>query len=120
TGQHDYKPVQCADDGGDRDEGDRAGGVIDRWFVQPHGAPSCRIGALKHSLFAAFRGTRPMLLPVIDLMQGEVVHGIAGRREEYRPIVSILAESTKPLAVARAFREEFGFNELYLADLDAI
>jgi phosphoribosylformimino-5-aminoimidazole carboxamide ribotide isomerase len=60
------------------------------------------------------------ILPVIDLLHGEVVRGIAGRREEYRPIRSCLTDSTRPLEVAEAFRKTFGFTELYLADLDAI
>lgn len=60
------------------------------------------------------------ILPVLDLMQGQIVRGIAGRRAEYRPIVSQLAESADPLAVAQAFRSHFGFDEFYLADLDAI
>jgi phosphoribosylformimino-5-aminoimidazole carboxamide ribotide isomerase len=60
------------------------------------------------------------ILPVLDLMQGLVVRGVAGRREEYRPIVSRLVHSAEPLAVARAFRDQFGLGEIYLADLDAI
>lgn len=60
------------------------------------------------------------ILPVLDLMNGQIVRGIAGRREEYRPLVSRLVDSAEPLAVARAFRAHFGFTELYLADLDAI
>jgi phosphoribosylformimino-5-aminoimidazole carboxamide ribotide isomerase len=61
-----------------------------------------------------------MILPVLDLMQGQIVRGIAGRRDTYRPIVSRLTDSADPLAVARAFRSHFGFTEFYLADLDAI
>ncbi len=53
-------------------------------------------------------------------MQGLVVRGVAGRRQEYRPIVSALLSSAEPLAVARAFRTHFGLNGLYVADLDAI
>ena len=60
------------------------------------------------------------ILPVLDLMNGQIVRGIAGRRDQYRPIVSKLVDSADPLAVARAFRAHFGFTELYLADLDAI
>jgi phosphoribosylformimino-5-aminoimidazole carboxamide ribotide isomerase len=60
------------------------------------------------------------ILPVIDLMNGNVVHAMAGRRHEYRPIVTRLCEGSSPLALARAFREHFGLAELYLADLDAI
>lgn len=60
------------------------------------------------------------IVPVIDLLKGEVVRGIAGRRHEYRPIVSRLTATCAPVAVARAFREHFGFTEIYLADLDAL
>ena len=60
------------------------------------------------------------ILPVLDLMGGQIVRGIAGRRAEYRPIVSKLIDSAEPLAVARAIRDQFGFREFYLADLDAI
>lgn len=60
------------------------------------------------------------IIPVIDLMGGGVVRGIAGRRAEYRPIVSQLTDSTDPIDVARAFRDHLGLTDLYLADLDAI
>ena len=60
------------------------------------------------------------ILPVLDLKQGLVVHGVAGRRDEYQPIVSRLTNSARPLDVAKALREHFGFDQLYLADLDAI
>src|SRR6266550_3262883 len=60
------------------------------------------------------------ILPVIDLMRGQVVRGLAGRRETYQPIVSHLTTSTRPVDVARALRHHFGFSNLYLADLDAI
>src|SRR5262245_49628007 len=53
-------------------------------------------------------------------MGGVVVRGVAGRRGEYRPVVSRLTDSPEPLAVARAFRTHFGLVEIYLADLDAI
>jgi len=60
------------------------------------------------------------ILPVLDVMGGVVVRGIAGRRSEYRPIVSRLTASTDPGDVAEAFRQHFGFDQLYLADLDAL
>jgi phosphoribosylformimino-5-aminoimidazole carboxamide ribotide isomerase len=60
------------------------------------------------------------ILPVLDLMNGMVVRGVGGRRKEYRPIVSTLTSSAQPLDVARAFRDRFGLDELYIADLDAI
>src|SRR5262245_16458600 len=60
------------------------------------------------------------IIPVLDVLGGQVVRGIAGRRHEYRPIVSRLCASSAPLAIARAFRDHFGLEELYLADLDAL
>ena len=60
------------------------------------------------------------VIPVIDLLNGVVVRGVAGRRSEYRPIVSRIADDATPAAVARAFVEKFGFDTAYVADLDAI
>ena len=64
--------------------------------------------------------TKMPIMPVLDLMQGQIVRGVAGRREEYRPIISKLCDSAEPLAVAEAMRDHFGFSEFYLADLDGI
>ncbi len=60
------------------------------------------------------------IIPVLDLMGGQVVRGIAGRRETYEPFQSHLIESSSPDEVARAFRRSLGLNRLYVADLDAI
>jgi phosphoribosylformimino-5-aminoimidazole carboxamide ribotide isomerase len=61
-----------------------------------------------------------VILPVLDVLQGAVVRGVAGRRAQYRPVVSRLIASSEPRAVAEAFRSQFGLAELYVADLDAI
>lgn len=45
---------------------------------------------------------------------------MAGRRSEYRPIESRWTPSAEPRAVAEALRAHFGFDEFYIADLDAI
>jgi len=60
------------------------------------------------------------VLPVMDLMRGEVVRGVAGQRESYRPIQSQLSQASTPPAVAEAFHRSLGLSEVYLADLDAI
>jgi phosphoribosylformimino-5-aminoimidazole carboxamide ribotide isomerase len=59
-------------------------------------------------------------LPVIDIRGGIVVRALAGRRNEYRPLVSRLTDSTDPLAVATAICDQYGWTEVYVADLDAI
>lgn len=64
--------------------------------------------------------SRPRVVPVLDVYRGEVVHAVAGRRSEYRPISSCLVASTDPVAVACALSQHVGTREIYLADLDAI
>jgi phosphoribosylformimino-5-aminoimidazole carboxamide ribotide isomerase len=61
----------------------------------------------------------PRIVPVIDLLRGLVVRGVAGRRCEYQPLTSPLCGDAQPATLARAFYEH-GFREVYLADLDAI
>lgn len=60
------------------------------------------------------------IIPVIDLMRGVVVRGIAGRRESYQPIQSRLVTNAEPAAIAHAFVEQLQLRTVYLADLDAI
>ena len=60
------------------------------------------------------------ILPVLDLLNGIVVRGVGGRRDEYRPVESVLTTSAHPLDVARAFRERLELTTLYVADLDGI
>jgi len=62
----------------------------------------------------------PRLIPVIDLLQGQVVRGQGGDRAAYRPIVSALCQSSEPLAVARRLTDHCASRQLYLADLDAL
>jgi phosphoribosylformimino-5-aminoimidazole carboxamide ribotide isomerase len=59
------------------------------------------------------------VIPVIDVLNGIVVHAIKGRRKEYLPLQSVLCDCVDPVEVAATF-EALGFTELYLADLDAI
>jgi phosphoribosylformimino-5-aminoimidazole carboxamide ribotide isomerase len=58
--------------------------------------------------------------PVIDLMNGQVVRAVAGHRSEYRPIYSLISADPRPATVARALVDRFGFETVYVADLDAI
>ena len=43
-----------------------------------------------------------ILIPVIDLMHGQVVRAVRGDRHAYRPIVSALCDGSDPVTVARA------------------
>jgi len=60
------------------------------------------------------------LIPVIDLMQGQVVRGVRGDRAAYRPIASALCASSDPLTVAKILCEHCAADQLYVADLDAL
>lgn len=59
------------------------------------------------------------IIPVLDIKEGIVVHGVAGEREKYRPI-SGLAASSNPVEIASTFQKLFSVDEIYIADLDAI
>ncbi len=60
------------------------------------------------------------IIPVVDLFDGRVVRGVAGRRDEYQPVESVLCEGAEPATVGRALIERLGLAEAYVADLDAI
>ena len=60
------------------------------------------------------------IIPVIDLLQGQVVRGVAGRRESYQPIQSQIAANAQPATVAASLVKHFQAKEIYVADLDAI
>ena len=60
------------------------------------------------------------IIPVIDLMDGHVVHAHGGERSRYQPLVSTLCRSSQPVVVVAALRKLHPFHTLYVADLDAI
>jgi phosphoribosylformimino-5-aminoimidazole carboxamide ribotide isomerase len=59
------------------------------------------------------------VIPVLDLMGGQVVRGVGGRRDEYRPIRSALCDNAQPASVGQAL-VGLGFRQAYVADLGAI
>lgn len=59
------------------------------------------------------------IIPVLDIMRGKAVHGKGGNRENYKPLKTVLCDSSDPIEVARRYREE-GADKIYIADLDAI
>lgn len=61
-----------------------------------------------------------LLIPVLDLMKGQVVRAVRGDRQSYRPITSRLCEGSDPPTVAHALCRVTGSQRLYLADLDAL
>ena len=60
------------------------------------------------------------IIPVLDLMKGQVVRAVRGRRSDYQPIVSGLCAGSDPVTVARALVDYVRAVTLYVADLDAL
>jgi phosphoribosylformimino-5-aminoimidazole carboxamide ribotide isomerase len=60
------------------------------------------------------------VIPVLDIRRGQAVRAVAGARDHYGPLRSVLHEGTDPIALARAARDAWSLPDLYLADLDAI
>lgn len=60
------------------------------------------------------------IIPVLDLMGGEVVRAEQGRRDRYRPIATPLSAGADVVAVAEGLRRLHPFSTFYIADLDAI
>lgn len=61
-----------------------------------------------------------LVIPVIDLLDGYVVHARRGDRANYRPIETPLARSADPVAVVDGLVAYARVSVLYIADLDAI
>jgi phosphoribosylformimino-5-aminoimidazole carboxamide ribotide isomerase len=60
------------------------------------------------------------VIPVLDLRRGQAVRAVAGERDHYGPLRSLLHGGTDPVELARAARDAWGLPDLYLADLDAL
>jgi phosphoribosylformimino-5-aminoimidazole carboxamide ribotide isomerase len=60
------------------------------------------------------------VIPVIDLLDGIVVHAKKGERASYKPIQSQLSTSSNPLDIVTALLGVYPFEQLYIADLNAI
>jgi phosphoribosylformimino-5-aminoimidazole carboxamide ribotide isomerase len=60
------------------------------------------------------------IIPVIDLLDGQVVHAKLGDRKNYQPIISTLCNSSLPLDILHAIMKLYRFDCLYIADLNCI
>ena len=60
------------------------------------------------------------IIPVLDLLGGFVVRAAGGRREQYRPIQSLLTAHPAPTAVLEALFHRLEFRTFYVADLDGV
>lgn len=60
------------------------------------------------------------VIPVLDLLNGVVVHAKQGARQNYQPIQSQLTTSHRALDIVAALLDVYPFEQLYIADLNAI
>jgi phosphoribosylformimino-5-aminoimidazole carboxamide ribotide isomerase len=61
------------------------------------------------------------LIPVLDLLNKQVVQGIGGQRDIYQPISnSVIVSNAEPLHVLNAFHENLALADFYIADLNQI
>jgi len=60
------------------------------------------------------------IVPVIDLMDGQVVHAKHGDRLHYQPIRSALCSSSAPDDIVASLLRLYPFEQLYIADINAI
>lgn len=60
------------------------------------------------------------IIPVIDVLQGQVVLAQGGQRAAYPLLTSVLTHGTEPAAVIRDLLTVYAFKIIYIADLDSI
>lgn len=60
------------------------------------------------------------IIPVIDILDGKVVHAIRGQRNAYQPITSSLSRCSQPHNILQGFLGLYPFETFYIADLNAI
>ncbi len=60
------------------------------------------------------------IIPVIDILHGQVVRAVRGNRQTYAPMVSRLCQGSDPVTLARALVKHCVAKQLYVADLDAL
>jgi len=60
------------------------------------------------------------IIPVIDILNSEAVHAVKGERKNYKPLKSVLINSSDPLAIIKKINHKYLIKEVYIADLDAI
>jgi phosphoribosylformimino-5-aminoimidazole carboxamide ribotide isomerase len=121
VGRHDitWKGAQrsCVDDHDTR----RHGGTEPLVGFLRASVPLCVVDGVNAS--ASIKVSRVRIFGVVDLTGGRAVHARAGRRDEYAAIERVAGTSIAPgdaVALALAYRDRFGIDELYVADLDAI
>lgn len=60
-----------------------------------------------------------MIIPVLDIKNGNAVSGKSGMRKTYKPLKTVFSGSSDPVKIVGALKDA-GARRMYIADLDAI
>lgn len=60
------------------------------------------------------------IIAAIDILNGQVVRGLSGIRESYKPLISKVINANAPFELILEMRDVLGINDFYIADLDGI
>jgi phosphoribosylformimino-5-aminoimidazole carboxamide ribotide isomerase len=60
------------------------------------------------------------IIPVLDILNSVAVHAVKGERDKYGPLKSKILNTSDPLEIVETLKHSFNFEEIYIADLDAI
>ncbi len=60
------------------------------------------------------------IIPVLDILNLMAVHAIKGERDKYKPLKPKILDTSDPLEIIKVLKHKFHFDEIYIADLDAI
>lgn len=60
------------------------------------------------------------IIPVVDLMAGQVVRARHGDRQNYKPLETPFSPAAEPVSVVQGILSMANFKTLYVADLDAL
>ena len=60
------------------------------------------------------------IIPVVDIMAGQVVHARHGDRQNYKPLETSYSPAAETVALVRGVLGMANFRTIYIADLDAL
>jgi phosphoribosylformimino-5-aminoimidazole carboxamide ribotide isomerase len=60
------------------------------------------------------------IIPVIDILNGIAVHAVAGQRQFYRPVQSVLCDGSDPGRMLMSMKRRLRVTSCYVADIDGI
>ena len=58
-----------------------------------------------------------MIIPVLDLKNGIAVSGKSGKRDTYKPLMTVFHKSASPQEIAKSLKDGCAVR-IYIADLD--